>query len=61
MRTLFAWERDDKFYLSFFNKSRPHVNEKIPASEFASKDELLEFVRSMKDSNNRSPDLEWVK
>jgi len=60
MRTLFAWEKEGKFYLSFFNKNKLHVNGKIPASEFSSKQELLDQVRSMRDGQNRSPDVEWM-
>lgn len=39
-RTLAAWQKGDKFYLSAFRDGQTHVNGKTPAMEFNSKAEL---------------------
>ena len=44
-RTLYAWSKDGKFYLSAFREPRAH-DKKRPAVEFNSEAALLEEARS---------------
>lgn len=52
-RTLAAWQKGDKFYLSGFRGGAVHANGETPAAEFDSEAELLAEVR------RRRVNIDW--